>query len=278
MHDNAKGSTVLVKAKLRRWLGDGNVRKLKRLAGRDRFDEVRLLQRVFQERGGKGTMVDVGAHFGIEMAMFAELDWRIIAFEPDPANRRQLEASFGSHPNVTIDSRAVSDVPADQVAFFSSDQSSGISGLSAFHESHRESTKVSVTTMANVVQEHALARIDFLKVDVEGFDFFVVKGVNWDGVVPDTIVCEFEDTKTRPLGYTLADMIDYLREREYCITLSEWFPVTEYGGQHGWKRFTGDVAEIDPNGWGNLIAFRDRPEFAMLAADRISELKHDVYG
>ncbi|MFK7840890.1 MAG: FkbM family methyltransferase [Sphingorhabdus sp.] len=273
-----KGPSVLVKAKLRRWLGDSNVRKLKRIVGRDRFDEVRLLQRVFQERGDTGTMVDVGAHFGIELAMFAELDWRVIAFEPDHANRHQLEASFGDHPNVTIDSRAVSDAAADQVAFFSSDQSSGISGLSAFHESHRESAKVSVTTMAEVVQEHALDRIDFLKVDVEGFDFFVVKGVDWDGVAPDTIVCEFEDTKTRSLGYTVGDMIDYLQERGYSITLSEWFPVAEYGGQHGWKKFTADVGDIDPKGWGNLIAFRDKPEFAMLAADRISELKHSVYG
>lgn len=269
---------MFVKAKLRRWLGDGTVRKLKRLAGRDRFDEVRLLQHLFEARGGSGTMVDVGAHFGIELAMFVKLDWRIIAFEPDPANRRQLEASFGSHPNVTIDPRAVSDVPADQAAFYSSAQSSGISGLSAFHESHRESARVSVTTMADIVRDHALDRIDFLKVDVEGFDFFVVKGIDWDGVVPDTIICEFEDSKTCPLGYSLNDMVLYLRERGYRVTLSEWLPVTEYGGQHGWKQFTGEVADIDPQGWGNLIAFRDRPEFAMLTADRIGALKQDVYG
>lgn len=132
--------------------------------------------------------------------------------------------------------------------------------------------------MSEIVREYALERIDFLKVDVEGFDFFVLKGVDWDGVVPDIIVCEFEDTKTRALGYSLNEMIVYLRERGYCITLSEWLPITEYGGQHCWKRFTGDVADIDPKGWGNLIAFRDRPEFAMLAADRISELKRVIYG
>src|SRR3546814_10789692 len=131
-------------------------------------------------------MVDVGAHFGIELAMFAGLGWQVYAFEPDPKNRRQLVTSFGNHPRVAIDARAVSDVAGQELAFYTSDVSTGISGLSAFHASHIETQKVVTTTIADYVAEQAIARIDFLKIDVEGFDFFVIKGIDWDGVTPDS--------------------------------------------------------------------------------------------
>src|SRR3546814_10456098 len=114
-------------------------------------------------------MVDVGAHFGIELAMFAGLGWQVYAFEPDPKNRRQLVTSFGNHPRVAIDARAVSDVAGQELAFYTSDVSTGISGLSAFHASHIETPKVVTTTIADYVAEQAIARIDFLKIDVEGF-------------------------------------------------------------------------------------------------------------
>src|SRR3546814_9887732 len=147
-------------------------------------------------------MVDVGAHFGIELAMFAGLGWQVYAFEPDPKNRRQLVTSFGNHPRVAIDARAVSDVAGQELSFYTSDVSTGISGLSAFHDSHIETQKVVTTTIADYVAEQAIARIDFLKIDVEGFDFFVIKGIDWDGVTPDVILWEFEDAKTLPLGYS----------------------------------------------------------------------------
>src|SRR3546814_10201422 len=179
---------MMVKARLRRILGDGGVRLFKKLTGRDQFDECRLVQQVFKGHGRDGVMVDVGAHFGIELAMFAGLGWQVYAFEPDPKNRRQLVTSFGNHPRVAIDARAVSDVAGQELAFYTSDVSTGISGLSAFHASHIETQKVVTTTIADYVADQAIARIDFLKIDVEGFDFFVIKGIDWDGVNPDVIL------------------------------------------------------------------------------------------
>src|SRR3546814_15097015 len=75
-------------------------------------------------------MVDVGAHFGIELAIFAGLGWQVYAFEPDPKNRRQLVTSFGNHPRVAIDARAVSDVVGQVLAFYTRAVSTGCSGLS----------------------------------------------------------------------------------------------------------------------------------------------------
>ncbi|MFK7843617.1 MAG: FkbM family methyltransferase [Sphingorhabdus sp.] len=267
----------MLKDKLRRLLGDSMVRRLKQLAGRDQFDEVRLIHEIFRRTGHVGNMVDVGAHFGIELAMFVDLGWDIVAFEPDPKNRQHLHAAFGDHPRVQIDTRAVSDHAETAKPFFASEQSSGISGLSAFHESHEQAGTVEVTTMANVVQDYGLAAIDFLKIDIEGFDFFAIKGIDWDAAAPDVIICEYENSKTLPLGYTVSDLYAYLSERGYKITLSEWQPIREYGAQHSWKGFSATVDTLDPEGWGNLIAFRDQPKFEMLAVDNIHDLAKQVY-
>src|SRR3546814_15700719 len=121
-------------------------------------------------------MVDVGAHFGIELAMFAGLGWQVYAFEPDPKNRRQLVTSFGNHPRVAIDARAVSDVAGQELAFYTSDVSTGISGLSAFHASHIEKQKVVTPKIAAYVAGQAIAHIQFLQKDAAGFYCFVVQG------------------------------------------------------------------------------------------------------
>ena len=133
-------------------------------------------------------MIDVGAHFGIELAMFVSSGWKILAFEPDTKNRKQLQTSFGRNPAVTIDVRAVTETAGEELAFFTSDVSTGISGLSSFHQSHVQTQTVKTTSIAEIVKEYALTHIDFLKIDVEGFDFSVIKGIDWENVTPDVIL------------------------------------------------------------------------------------------
>src|SRR3546814_15779121 len=103
-------------------------------------------------------MVDVGAHFGIELAMFAGLGWQVYAFEPDPKNRRQLVTSFGNHPRVAIDARAVSDVAGQEIAFYTSDVSTRISGLLALPASHTDTQQVVPKTIADSVEVPEQAR------------------------------------------------------------------------------------------------------------------------
>ena len=104
-------------------------------------DEAALVFDVF---GGasRGTMIDVGACTGSAFRRFAADGWAVHAFEPDPRNRSALEDAYGGSAGVTIDPRAVSNTPGEQVAFYTSDVSPGISSMTAFHESHVETSAV----------------------------------------------------------------------------------------------------------------------------------------
>lgn len=231
-----------------------------------RVDETEVVARLLAARKGRErVMLDVGAHVGSSAAYFHELGWTIYCFEPDPENRKKLLVALGGKDGVSIDSRAVSDKAASGVSFFSSPESTGISGLSAFRETHAESARVDVTTVADIIAQHGIDRVDFLKIDVEGFDYSVLKGAPWDRLKPDVIECEFEDAKTVPLGHSWKDIAQFLRDKGYAVYVSEWHPIIRYGIAHDWRRVVPfQSADVAPDAWGNLLAFRDDPGLAAI--------------
>ncbi|MBU1289526.1 MAG: FkbM family methyltransferase, partial [Alphaproteobacteria bacterium] len=240
-------------------------------------DETSVVARLLAARKGDDhIMVDVGAHVGTSAQCFHDLGWSIHCFEPDAKNRAMVCERFGEARNVRIDTRAVSDVAAKGVSFFTSPQSTGISGLHAFHDSHVVSDPVEVTTVADVVADRNLSRIDFLKIDVEGFDLNVLKGVPWDRLKPDVVECEFEDAKTLKLGHDWKDIAEYLSNLGYAVYVSEWHPIIRYGIPHDWHRVAPyQDHEMPDDAWGNILAFQKDPGYPALASafDELMEFR-----
>lgn len=203
----------------------------------------------------RGVMLDVGAHYGGSLAPFASDGWEVHAFEPDPSNRAHLEARFGGYRNVTIVPKAVSD-QANELPLFSSDESSGVSSLVPFTAGHKPTASVEVITLRDYLAWANIKTVDFMKVDVEGFELNVLNGYDW-AIIPNVILLEFEDFKSVPLGYSWKDLADGLIDRGYHVVVSEWFPIHRYGAAHRWRQFSTYPSELaDPNAWGNLIAAR----------------------
>ena len=232
------------------------------------LDEADIAWDFFNDHTAPGTMVDVGAHYGSALRPFVRHGWQVFAFEPDAQNRVHLTAEFGNFPKLVIDPRAVSDTPRQGVVFYRSDVSSGISGLSAFDPSHRAQATIDITTLAELIDTRQLRNIDFLKIDTEGHDLFVLRGLPWATLRPRLILCEYEDHKTAPLGYNYQDLANFLAGQGYTVVTSEWFPIKRYGIQHRWRQFAeGQPPPIaDPQGWGNILAVRDAADLPAMRA------------
>jgi len=217
-------------------------------------------------RGEDHVMLDVGANKGSSAIHFDRLGWTVHCFEPHPGSREALTRRFANRPNIHVDGRALGDATAASVPLYESPESTGISGLNAFHPSHRPAGTVEVTTLAVVARELNLTSVDFLKIDVEGHDFAVLRGVPWDELAPDVIECEFEDAKTLALGHSWRDIAAYLREHGYAVYVSEWHPIIRYGIRHDWRRLVplGTEPDVHPDAWGNLLAFRTDPGLAAI--------------
>jgi FkbM family methyltransferase len=228
-------------------------------------DESAIVFEALRPRTANGCMIDVGAHFGGSLLPFLASGWRVLAFEPDPRNRAVLNARFPPSQRLQVDERAVSDKSGGQATLFRSHESSGISSLAPFSPAHEPAAVVRTVSLADAIEEYGIAHIDFLKIDSEGFDLMVLRGLPWTRCRPRVIQCEFEDAKTLRLDYSYRDLASSLAEQGYRVIVSEWYPIQSYGGRHRWRSFGIFPRELShPKAWGNLIAARDRDDFAAI--------------
>jgi FkbM family methyltransferase len=225
------------------------------------YDEAKVIRDYFGRRprtganGGSGVIVDVGAQFGTSFRDYLSDGWRALAFEPDATKFDKL-AKYEGRPNFTLLKVAVGDVPRDGIPFFTSPESTGISSLVAFRDSHAEAQKVRVVTLADTLREQGIRSIDFLKIDTEGFDLQVLRGHDWS-IRPEVILTEFDEIKTRHLGHTYRAIGDLLLSHGYAVWCSEWAPIERYGAGHAWRAVTPYPCDLHhPDGWGNFVAVR----------------------
>lgn len=218
------------------------------------IDESALAEELFRADDKQGVMIDVGAHFGSTTKPFLEMGWKVIGFEPDPKKHNALK-EIAEDPNFTLMTCAVGDKPQEGVPFFTSQESTGIASLVPFRETHTEGPKVQIRTLRDVLEELGVDHIDYLKIDAEGFDLRVLEGFPFESIKPRAVMCEFEDGKTKNIGYSTHDLGKHLLSLGYSVYMSEWYPIVRYGITHRWRSIRPYPCELaDPNGWGNYVA------------------------
>lgn len=213
-------------------------------------------------KNSRGTMLDVGAAHGATLLPLARRGWTVHAFEPDSSNRARLQTRIEGLNTVTVNPVAVTEIDDQSLAFYSSPVSFGVSSLSPFTSEHVESETVRTIRLDTYLDRSGIKNVDYLKVDAEGHDLFVLRSFPFDRIKPQAVLCEFENNKTKPLGYDVLAMADYLVACGYSVIVSEWMPIERYGIAHKWLRFAAYPATPDDAGWGNLMAFRDADMFA----------------
>lgn len=222
------------------------------------YDEAKLIADYFARvprPSGGGVMIDVGAQFGTSFRPYLQSGWRCVAFEPDSTKLTKLQ-QFLSNPRLTFFHAAVGETPQVGVQFYTSDESTGISSLVKFRDSHTPSETVPVTTLAIELPKLGIDRIDYLKIDTEGYDLFVLRGHDWR-VKPEVVMTEFDEMKTRLVGATYRDIADLLVSQGYIVYCSEWAPLAKYGSGHTWHALKPYPCALHhPDAWGNFIAIR----------------------
>jgi FkbM family methyltransferase len=139
----------------------------------------------FDFRGA--TVIDAGAHLGVYTLYFGRQaeGGRVLAFEPNPLTFRLLKKNIGKNRignalavNAGLSNREdtltyVSRRYNFEKGTFKTDKQEIMrSGRGSLVE-----LQVPVTTIDRAVKEHALSRLDFVKIDTEGFEPFVVEGM-----------------------------------------------------------------------------------------------------
>jgi FkbM family methyltransferase len=143
--------------------------------------EVGAILRLLPSR--EAVVLDVGANHGLWTRTLLERArsnvGRILLFEPSLANATHL-APLATDPIVEVVSLALSDV-AETRTLYSDRPGSGLASLHRrrlehFNIRHEAIETVRTTTLDEYTREAGIDRIDFMKLDVEGHEFNVLRG------------------------------------------------------------------------------------------------------
>lgn len=128
-----------------------------------------------------GNVIDVGAYSGLTAIAFSKevgASGRVLAVEPDPTNFRAAEQNLETHRRVNgLDN--VKLVPfaaagSDGIVELSAEGTMGSSLVSIVGGYRGEKVKVEGRTLMSLARDHGLDRVDFVKMDIEGAERFVI--------------------------------------------------------------------------------------------------------
>lgn len=149
---------------------------------------------------------DVGANIGHHSLFFSTQVKQVYSFEPYPKVRNQLlqKIEVNNIKSIKVISEGLSDKDQDLEYF---EPPSTNTGSGSFHQDH-SSENVSrgaifhLTTADKFITDNGIERLDFVKIDVEGFEYFVLKGMNASLLKFRPVVLLEYNNKTRDLAET----------------------------------------------------------------------------
>jgi len=166
--------------------------------------------------GPEDIAFDIGANLGwysVLLQRLSEPGARIFSFEPDPETFRLLSANLRANDadRVTAMNVALGEKPGVAELHRYKDSNNGRHTLLA-GDNGGGTVRVAVTTLRDLWQsEHLGARpIRFLKIDVEGFEYFVLRGA---GELLSRCACvlmEYTPTSLELAGVKASDLIGLL--------------------------------------------------------------------
>lgn len=173
-----------------------------------------------------GSFVDVGANRGLHTLYAARVlgsRGHVYSFEPHPETFAVLQAHLVMNQvrNCTPSNIGVADVAAELRLNLFSDEHSGTCSFVASGEVAK-TVLVPVRPLDEVLDAASLAGPVLVKIDVEGFEHLVLKGMTQLLARPDTtVICELTDEWLRKTGSSAAAVVADMARHGYRMLLPE---------------------------------------------------------
>ena len=196
--------------------------------------QFELAETSFVERHVQPGMVvlDIGANQGYYTLLASRKvgkQGRVISFEPSPREREalMLHRKLNRCQNVTISEVAVGSERKKADLFVVQGTQTGCNSLRPPAVTDQTApVQVEVMQLDEWLVKHAIERVDFIKLDVEGGELDVLKGAELllERRPRPVILVEIQDLRTEPWGYKAKEIINHLSRKKF-----KWFQLREDG-------------------------------------------------
>ena len=126
------------------------------------------------------TVLDIGANIGCTSLLFGDLARKVYSFEPSPTTHRWLieNVQRAKLNNVEpINLGLGKDAGTFELTFAPNNRSGGfVSNLTNASEGHQVE-QITIAKGDDFIRERQIAKVDFIKIDVEGFEQSVIQGL-----------------------------------------------------------------------------------------------------
>ena len=183
----------------------------------------KLEAKIMEEKIKVGNItVDVGANIGLHtlnMARIVGNTGRVFAFEPDPSNFEILEKNvkINNYQNIILEQKAVGDKHG-RTTLYQSDHP-GKHRIFPQTEQAKSQVQVELTNLDNYFDSDMIDKINFIKIDVEGLEFSVLKGMK--NILKNNkkikILFEFMPKNTMEAGFTPIELLNYLTSYDFKL-------------------------------------------------------------
>lgn len=173
------------------------------------------------------VVIDIGAHIGYYTLIFAERvgeKGSVFAFEPEPSNFYLLtkNVTANNYHNICLEQTAVSDADGE-CTLYTFQTSSGANRIYQSTNKKYEKSKpviVKTTNLDNYFKYHPLKdRINFIKIDVEGAEYKVLKGM--ENIIKTNnnlkLLMEFNPDYLRNADADPESVLNFLKKENFFI-------------------------------------------------------------
>ncbi len=125
------------------------------------------------------TCIDIGANLGYYALLESRLvgnQGKVLAIEPNPVAYKYLRKNIALNKATNIETYKVAMGHYDGTAYFLVDERSNLSRIVADNNTHRNTIQVPLTTLDKFISDNKISKLDFLRMDVEGYEAHILKG------------------------------------------------------------------------------------------------------
>jgi len=177
------------------------------------------LERFFDEAKTANVILDIGANIGWTALRFASKNPKatIIAFEPHPITFKRAQNNFGRNnfSNITCLNIGLGERASTLKIYELMDNNSGMNRI-VLEELDRPFKEVKIERLDDVLENRNIHHVDMIKMDVEGFEGFVLKGAS--KILTNSnakILMETDDAFLKNNGNSARELIDILKGYGY---------------------------------------------------------------